>query len=105
MPGGKSTSSSKGSIRGCRKTLKFPLIPPTVIAFLVWKNLSVSAHETAVLHIPPVVRNQDIFATSWFGGLLVHDRAVPSSGRDFGCDALRMQRGAHGFVALLRLAE
>jgi hypothetical protein len=42
---------------------------------------------------------------SWFGGPLAHDRAVPSSGRDFGCDALRMQRGAHGFVALLRLAE
>jgi hypothetical protein len=36
-----------------------------VIAFLVWKNLSVFAQETAVLHIPPVARNQDIFVTLW----------------------------------------
>ncbi len=36
-----------------------------VITFLVWENLSVSAHKTAVLHIPPVARNQDIFVTLW----------------------------------------
>jgi hypothetical protein len=36
-----------------------------VIAFLLWKNLSISAHETTVLHIPPVARNQDIFVTLW----------------------------------------
>ncbi len=34
-------------------------------AFLVWDNLSISAHKTAVLHIPPVARNQDIFVTLW----------------------------------------
>ena len=36
-----------------------------VIAYLVWDNLSISAHKTAVLHIPPVARNQDIFVTLW----------------------------------------
>lgn len=36
-----------------------------VITFLVWENLSVSAHKTAVLHIPPVARSQDIFVTLW----------------------------------------
>ena len=35
------------------------------IAFLVWENLSVSAQKTAVLHIPPVARSQDIFVTLW----------------------------------------
>lgn len=36
-----------------------------VITFLVWENLSVSGHKTAVLHIPSVARNQDIFVTLW----------------------------------------
>lgn len=36
-----------------------------VITFLVWENLSVSGHKTAVLHIPPVARHQDIFVTLW----------------------------------------
>jgi hypothetical protein len=36
-----------------------------VVAFLVWDNLSISAHKTAVLHIPPVARHQDIFVTLW----------------------------------------
>jgi len=36
-----------------------------VITFLVWENLSVSGYKTAVLHIPPVARHQDIFVTLW----------------------------------------
>ena len=36
-----------------------------VVAYLVWDNLSISAHKTAVLHIPPVARNQDILVTLW----------------------------------------
>ena len=40
------------------------------IAFFGWKNLSVFAHQTAVLHIPAAVRNQDTFVTLW----VVEDR-------------------------------
>jgi hypothetical protein len=41
-----------------------------VIAFFGWKNLSVLAHQTAVLHIPAAMRNQDTFVTLW----VVEDR-------------------------------
>jgi hypothetical protein len=36
-----------------------------VLVFVGWQNLSMPADKSAVLHIPPGVRNQDTFVTLW----------------------------------------
>jgi len=44
-----------------------------VIGFIGWQQLAEYARLTAVLHIPPVARNQDTFVTLW----VVEDQQGP----------------------------
>ena len=44
---------------------KVVLVLIAILVFVGWENLSVPVDETAVLHIPPVARNQDTFVTLW----------------------------------------